>query len=105
MLAYHLLFWNTNALAKFKGETPPQPPSDNTETFNKFDAKNWPETVAKLDAVLTAWEQAVEAAPDARIAAQAETIAHIGTHNAYHTGQILEIRKLQGSWDPAKGVK
>lgn len=105
MLAYHLLFWNTEALAKFKGEKVPPVPADNTETFNKFDATNWPDTVKKLDAVLTAWEQAVEAADDAKIQANASTIAHIGTHNAYHTGQIIIIRKLQGSWNPDKGVK
>jgi hypothetical protein len=104
MLAYHLLFWNADALARFKGEKSPTPPSDNTETFNKFDATNWPETVKKLDEVLTAWEQAVEAADDAKIAANAELIAHVGTHNAYHTGQIIIVRKLQGSWDPKKGV-
>jgi hypothetical protein len=32
-------------------------------------------------------------------------IAHAGAHNAYHIGQILYVRRLQGSWDPAKGVK
>ena len=31
-------------------------------------------------------------------------IAHIGTHSAYHTGQIIYIRRLQGSWDPSKCV-
>jgi len=35
----------------------------------------------------------------------ASTIAHIGTHNAYHTGQILYVRKMKGWWDPEKGVK
>src|ERR1700729_1340233 len=44
MLAYHLLFWNSQALANFKGEKHPKPPTDNTETCNKFDDKNWPET-------------------------------------------------------------
>ena len=105
MLAYHLLFWNTQALAKFKGEKAPPAPTDNNETFNRFDAKSWPETVAKLDAVMKAWEQAVETADAATLKKNASTIAHIGTHNAYHTGQILTIRKLQGTWDPAKGVK
>jgi hypothetical protein len=105
MLTYHLLFWNTNALAKFKGEKAPPVPNDNSETFNDFDAANWPATVQKLDAILTAWEQAIEAADDARIAANADMIAHVGTHNAYHTGQIILIRKLQGSWNPANGVK
>jgi hypothetical protein len=105
MLTYHLLFWNTNALAKFKGEKAPPVPADNAETFNDFNAANWPDTVHKLDAILTAWEQAVEAADDVKIKANASVIAHIGTHNAYHTGQIILVRKLQGSWDPAKGVK
>jgi hypothetical protein len=105
MLAYHLLYWNIESLAILKGETPPKPPSDNTETFNKFDANNWPDTVKRLDAVLTEIEHVVESYDDAKVAANASRIAHIGTHNAYHTGQIIEIRKLQGSWDPAKGVK
>ena len=42
---------------------------------------------------------------EARLQSWYYTIAHIGTHNAYHTGQILYIRKQQGSWDAAKGVK
>ena len=105
MLAYHLLFWNTQALAKFKDPKAPPFNGDNTETFNKFDATNWSDTVKKLDAVLTAWEQAVEAADDAKIEANAATISHIATHNAYHTGEIIMIRKLQGSWNPDKGVK
>jgi hypothetical protein len=104
MIAYHLLYWNTDALAKFKGEKVPPPTNDNTETFNKFDAATWADTVKKLDENLTAWERAVEAADDAKIAANAALITHISTHNAYHTGQIIMIRKLQGSWDPKKGV-
>jgi hypothetical protein len=105
MLAYHLLYWNTQALAQLKGEKVPPPTSDNNETFNKFDATSWPGTVKKLDENLTALEQLVEAADDAKIAAIANTIAHISAHNAYPTGQIVMIRKLQGSWDPEKGVK
>ena len=31
--------------------------------------------------------------------------AHIGVHNAYHIGQMVYVRKEQGSWDPEKGVK
>src|ERR1700680_599985 len=47
-------------------------------------------------------EHLVEATDDAKPGAIANTIAHISTHNAYHTGQIIMIRKLQGSWDPKK---
>ena len=104
-LTYHLLYWNQRALADFKGEKVPKFNGNNDETFTKFDAKQWNATVKQLDEVLTAWEKAVQAADDKKIEANASTIAHIGTHNAYHIGQIVYIRKLQGSWDPEKGVK
>jgi hypothetical protein len=54
---------------------------------------------------MKAWEDAVEKADDAKLKASASTIAHVGAHNAYHLGQIIYVRKLQGSWNPAKGVK
>jgi hypothetical protein len=105
MLAYHLWFWNAHTLAQLKGEKPAPPPSNNDETFNDFDAATWAKTVHDLDQVMTDLEALVEHADEAQLAKWAPTIAHIGTHNAYHTGQILYVRKLQGSWDSANGVK
>jgi uncharacterized damage-inducible protein DinB len=58
-----------------------------------------------LNAVLTEIEQVVQNADDTFLKTNAETIANISTHNAYHTGQIIVIRRLQGSWNPEKGVK
>jgi hypothetical protein len=105
MLTYHLLFWNTNALAELRGEKAPPVPSNNDLTFNQFDATTWTKTVKDLDAVLTALEDVVAHVDDATLQKVAPTIAHISTHNAYHTGQILYVRKLQGSWNPDNGVK
>jgi uncharacterized damage-inducible protein DinB len=104
-LANHLIFWDRESLAKFKGEPPVKFDGNNDETFNNFDEKSWASTVAQLDQVMTDWENAVEAADDAKVALWASQIAHIGTHNAYHVGQMVYVRKLQGVWDPAKGVK
>lgn len=104
-LANHLVFWNSQELAKFKGEKPEKFDGNNDETFNSFDSKQWEATVKRLDEVLTEWERVVEAADDKKLQEWASTIAHIGTHNAYHVGQIIFVRKLQGSWDPSKGVK
>lgn len=104
-LAYHLLFWNQQALSKFKGETPAKFSGNNDETFNNFDAKKWSETVQQLDQVMNDIEKFVESADDKTIEKTASTVAHIGTHNAYHVGQIIYIRRLQGSWNPEKGVK
>lgn len=104
MIAYHILYWNNAALSQLKG-VKVSTTSDNTDTFNKFDAATWADTVKKLDENLTALEQLVESADDAKIEKIAPTIAHISAHNAYHTGEIIMIRKLQGSWDPKKGVQ
>src|SRR5437588_5906742 len=93
-LANHLVFWNHQSLAKFKGEQPAKFSGNNDETFNSFDAKQWTATVQQLDKVLTDWEKAVEAADDKKLEQWAPTIAHIGTHNAYHIGQMIFVRKL-----------
>jgi hypothetical protein len=55
--------------------------------------------------VLTQLEAVIGKASDAKLQSWAGIIANISTHNAYHTGQIIFVRKLQGSWDPEKGVK
>jgi len=104
-LTYHLLFWDRRALEQFKGENPGKFSGDNQETFSNFDSKQWSDTVRQLDQVMTEWEKAVEAADDQKLAKNASLIAHVGAHNAYHIGQIVLVRKEQGSWDPEKGVK
>lgn len=105
MLAHHLLFWNSRALAQLRGQNPGAPPSNNEETFNSFDAASWNKIVHDLDTVMTDLEQFVEHADDATLAKRAQLFANISAHNAYHTGQILYVRKLQGSWNADKGVK
>jgi len=104
-LAYHLVFWNRRSLAKFKGEPETKFSGNNEETFEKFDAKTWSATVRQLDEVMTELEKVVENANEAQLKSWARDIAHIGTHNAYHIGEIVMVRKAQGSWNPEKGVK
>jgi ketosteroid isomerase-like protein len=105
-LATHLIFWNERLLRKFKGEPETKFNGNNDETFsNSFDEKSWPETVSKLDAVLSEWEQEIKKADEGKLNDWYESIANMSAHNAYHTGQIIFLRKLQGSWNPEKGVK
>jgi hypothetical protein len=103
-LAAHLALWDWQELARFKGDKKPRPLIKNDETFNQYDDKAWNSTVARLDSVMTDWEKTVEAADDQKIALWAAAIAQVGTHNAYHIGQMVYIRKLQGVWDPANGA-
>jgi uncharacterized damage-inducible protein DinB len=104
-LANHLLFWNSQNLAKFKGVAAPKFDGNNDETFNAFDQAKWDQVRKDLDRVLTELETLVAAADEKTLAKWAPTLGRIATHNAYHTGQILVLRKMQGAWDPAKGVK
>ena len=101
----HLIFWNRQQLDKFKGENPTPFNGDNKKTFAGPDKAAWDASVKQIDEVMNAWEKAIEEADDAKLAKWASTIAKISTHNAYHTGQIIYIRKMKGNWDPAKGVK
>ena len=104
-LVYHIVYWDRRSLQKFKGEPQGKFDGNNDETFNNFDAKKWDSMVKQLDEVMTDWEKAVEVADDAKLKDSYSEIAHIGAHNAYHIGQIVYVRKEQGSWNPEKGVK
>ncbi len=104
-LANHLLFWNRRELEKFTGQKSRAFSGNNDETFNQFDAKTWAATVRDLDQVLTSLEKVVAQADETKLQKIALELGNIATHNAYHTGQMLFVRKQQGVWNPAKGVK
>ena len=61
--------------------------------------------IKRLDEVLQEFEQIIGKGDEEFLKSWAGTIANVSTHNAYHTGQIIFVRKLQGSWNPDKGVK
>lgn len=104
-LAYHLWFWDLRSLQSFKGEKQIAYSGNNDETFNDFTPAQWNDLVKKLNQVMSDWEEAVQNADDQKLAANASLIEHVAGHNAYHIGQILYVRKLEGVWDPSKGVK
>jgi uncharacterized damage-inducible protein DinB len=104
-LANHIWYWNKEQLDKFNGIKPAPYSGDNNETFTAFTEDSWTKTIQKLNAVMAGWETAIKTADDAKLKSWYSIIAHINTHTAYHTGQIMYARKLQGIWDSNKGVK
>jgi len=54
---------------------------------------------------MTDIEKWVETTDDAKLKESAQMVSTICTHNAYHIGQIIYVRREQGSWDPNMGVK
>ncbi|HEY5822789.1 MAG TPA: DinB family protein [Cyclobacteriaceae bacterium] len=104
-LAYHLAFWNERQLAKFNEQPESDFSGNNEETFTSFNQADWDKTVNKVDSVMDALEKAVSAADEKKLKDWYPILANISVHNAYHTGQIIYIRKMKGWWDPEKGVK
>lgn len=112
----HLTYYNYAYVQRFKGLDYDYDVADNDATFESSkDASeaDWQAEVAKFDATMNAFRELLAAAGDAKLDEQvsannasswASLIARINAHNAYHGGQILLLRKLQGSWNPEKGV-
>lgn len=111
----HLNYYNFAYVERFKGLDYQYPADDNDATFvaGEPTEEAWKAETARLDAILTEFRDLIKNA-DARKfdepvsqsnqASWATLISNINAHNAYHAGQILLLRKLQGSWDRSKGV-
>jgi uncharacterized damage-inducible protein DinB len=116
-LVNHLIFWNENYLNRFREIPDSEYTGDNNSTFEgektSGNEEEWKKTVDKLNSVLTAWENEIENASPEKLDQPAKKnenyswASYIGTinaHIAYHIGQIVSLRKLQGSWNPKQGV-
>jgi uncharacterized damage-inducible protein DinB len=111
----HLNYYNFAYLQRFKGIDYEYEVPDNDATFTSGDASEaeWQAVTDKCDSLMNEFRSLIESADDSKFdeavsasntARWATLISHINAHNAYHAGQILLLRKLQGSWDPKKGV-
>ncbi|MBU7316546.1 DinB family protein [Paenibacillus oleatilyticus] len=103
----HLTFYKERLLKRLSGEDPHYPDGlTNDDTFAAYGEREstWEEEAARLEHV----HKAVRAAlaelseddlerplPKTTIAL---SITSLVVHDAYHIGQIVQIRKLQGSW-------
>ena len=112
----HLTFYNSAYVQRFKGLDYKYSTNDNDETFTVPDnpsEDDWIAEVFKFDLTMRELRELIEAADASKFdqavsetnqASWAELILNINAHNAYHGGQMLLIRKLQGIWNPEKGV-
>ncbi|MGI9055196.1 MAG: hypothetical protein ACR2F2_05265 [Pyrinomonadaceae bacterium] len=87
---------------------------DNDETFSSAATEaEWRTDVERFDRIMSEWRTLPEAASEDKFTQAVSTtnkslwgslLAHVNAHNAHHGGQIVVIRKLQGSWDAKEGV-
>jgi hypothetical protein len=100
----HLIFWNERNLLNFQGRALPDYSGDNKETFTRYTSEDWSAALSKLDSIQTSLYTLVEKAEPDRLSEWSSDVANISSHNAYHTGQILFIRKMKGWWEDGKGA-
>ena len=81
--------------------------------MGEYNETEWQAEIARFNAVMTEFRDFIAAADEAKFAEHvsasnqtkwATLILNIAAHNAYHAGQIVLLRKLQGNWDRSKGV-
>ncbi|PGS48849.1 DinB family protein [Bacillus sp. AFS041924] len=106
----HLLIFKERLLSRLHQDNTFVAPRNNDETFvqggpNDDDA--WQQTVKRTLQVHDALQSSLASIQEAELDQAIPSLPvwqqylNILLHDAYHTGQIVQIRKLQGSW-PAK---
>ena len=113
-LVSHMNYYNNAYLERFTGRDFEYKISDNNETFTQTASdEDWRTEVERFAQITTVWRSAIESADESKFDEMAPPknespwstiIANINAHSAHHGGQIVLIRKLQGSWDSGKGV-
>lgn len=111
-LVNHITFWNQYTLYKIQGNLAGIIKIENDETFRLPDEPNpearWQEAVQRVGEVFQALRHTVSELSESDLDRPFDdqgtpvkvVLADLAMHDAYHIGQILYIRKLQG-WTPA----
>ena len=112
----HLNFYNEAYLKRFKGIMVDYSGIENSETFSSAETATedaWQAELERFDSIMSEWRNLLESADESKFneavsatntSLWSSILAHINAHNAHHGGQIVVLRKLQGSWDSRKGV-
>ncbi|MDN4524649.1 DinB family protein [Fictibacillus fluitans] len=109
--ANHLLYYKRQLLHYLKGEKLSDPAQTNNETFlvhSPHDAEAWQQTVSRIEEVQQELLNIIGTKDDEEFDTllpegdpMGNYISSLIRHDSFHTGQIVQLRKLQGSW-PSK---
>ncbi|MFJ7661123.1 DinB family protein [Lysinibacillus sp. NPDC097162] len=105
-IVQHLLYWNETWQTRYKENSihAVQAVGSNDSTFTISENKTFVELQQQLLTVLLYWqellsEQQLESEVKGYFNANWwQVLGNVTTHNAYHIGQIVYIRKMQKSW-------
>lgn len=113
-ILHHMLYWQDHALARMRGENPPDP-EHAAEGWDfpaaPEDDSDWEATVASFAESLRAIEGMV-ADPDydlTRVVGKTaehtalQQVFMVQGHNSHHLGQIVILRRQLDAWPPPRG--
>jgi uncharacterized damage-inducible protein DinB len=109
----HLAFYNARHLKLFKKEPLSSHPFTNDDTFSIKEGENWLNAKDQLFLVIKEWINELEKTPEEHLQSSVRednnepwisVLLNVTIHNASHVGQIIYIRKLQGSWSKELSV-
>lgn len=114
-IASHLLFYNERWLLRFEGAEVEEHAESNASTFTALAEpveENWRKLAEELDQNMERWQKAVKGADEELLHSKIpgfpveavwwEALSNLCTHNAYHIGQMIYIRKMQDAWTIAE---
>jgi uncharacterized damage-inducible protein DinB len=109
----HLVFWNERFLNRFKNAEVRKFDGGNDFTFTYLAQLEWEQAIERFNTVMTDWYETIKNSDDEKLdqpiseeseETWSESLSSITLHNAYHIGQIVTIRKMQGSWNKEQGL-
>ncbi|MFO7444990.1 MAG: DinB family protein [Ignavibacteriaceae bacterium] len=115
-LVIHIVYWSEWYLNRYRGiaVVPDDESNEYTFTGESLGEKNinWHSLNERLNKVLAGWENELAVIIDDKLLSNIpdsnETwlnkISNVILHIAYHTGQIVCLRKIQNNWDSRQGV-
>jgi uncharacterized damage-inducible protein DinB len=109
----HLIFWNQLYLHRFLGTPVPGYTQENEATFDHVpNETDWQDAAERVQTGLSAWRDALQHCDESDLHKHViykndtesediwwSVIANLAAHNAYHIGQIIQIRKQYGIWN------
>lgn len=112
----HLNYYNNAYLERFRGADFEYKISSNDDTFAQSKSPSeeaWRAEIEKFKSIVRGWREELENTDEAKLNELAppqnespwwRVISNINLHSAHHGGQVVLLRKLQGSWESGKGV-
>lgn len=111
-IAAHLVFWQDLYLERLAGAERPSPPHDAAGWPGgdaARDEREWKALVARFADGLARAEAAIDSAPLGQTLARwggrtrFAGLNGLAIHNAYHLGQVVQLRRMLGAWPPPGG--